>query len=37
MWPGIAIAQPLKKLAKKNTPWIWGTEQEQAYTELKAV
>ncbi|XP_063390383.1 uncharacterized protein LOC134676003 [Cydia fagiglandana] len=30
-----AVAQPLTKLTKKNEPWKWQDEQQQAFTELK--
>ncbi|KAI9549132.1 hypothetical protein GHT06_005867 [Daphnia sinensis] len=33
--PGFSvIAQPLFKLLKKNVPWSWGTEQEEAKKKL---
>lgn len=29
------IAEPLHRLTQKNTPWQWGTEQQQAFQHLK--
>ena len=29
------IAYPLRKLLSKDTPWTWGSEQEQAFQQLK--
>ena len=29
------ITDPLRKLLKKNTPWVWSDAQQQAFQELK--
>lgn len=29
------IAEPLHKLTRKETPWLWGPEQQAAFTTLK--
>jgi hypothetical protein len=30
-----AVAEPLTRLTRKNVKWVWNTEQEQAFQELK--
>lgn len=30
-----SLARPLTKLLKKNSPWLWGQEQQQAFSDLK--
>lgn len=29
------VAEPLRRLTKKNEPWSWGTEHRKAFAELK--
>ncbi|KAF8748197.1 hypothetical protein RHS01_10968 [Rhizoctonia solani] len=31
------VARPLHNLTKKETPWSWGTQEEEAFQELKAL
>lgn len=30
-----AVAEPLTRLTKKNAIWLWGSEQQSAYEDLK--
>lgn len=29
------ISEPLRRLTKQNTPWVWSDEQEKAFSQLK--
>ena len=36
--PNLAtLTEPLHRLAKKDTPWIWGTEEQAAFQKLKDI
>ncbi|KAF8754692.1 hypothetical protein RHS01_06132 [Rhizoctonia solani] len=32
-----SVARPLHNLTKKETPWSWGTQEEEAFQELKSL
>jgi hypothetical protein len=32
----LELTQPLRQLSSKNSTWLWGPEQDRAFTEVKA-